>query len=474
MTDDAELLRAYVQEGSEPAFRQLVERHIPTVLAAARRIVANDLHLAQDVTQTVFTDLARQAGSLPPGVILGGWLHRHTCYTALKAIRTENRRRTRERTAMEINALNESSAGDAQWAQLAPVLDDALSQLGAEDRDAIVLRYLQQQDVRSIGLALGASENAAQKRLGRALDKLRAVLTRRGVTLSTALLSTALDAGAATAPVSSSLAATVSATALHSAAANATASVLTLASLKTMTTTKLALSVTAIVLLAGATTLIVQRNDSAPEPASPMPIAQSAAPAPAPVKVVNTAKVEAPKAAPAPAGGAALPEIEPANNPSSGPNSFTVNSSGADVSPGSPFNSTPPRRAVGGTVSFNTAGTPNQVTLNAAGTRLSSVAMANGQMVISTTNPDGTVDTQTIPVVTTAGGKQAVISFSDANGTRQVMVVPTETDPQGASATVVGHGTLTIMDNANGGPSTGAMVILSNGPASDSSTSTSN
>ncbi len=140
MSDDAQLLRQFSREGSEPAFRELVERHLQLVNATARRIVAGDAHLAQDVTQIVFTDLARKAATLPDDVVLGGWLYRHTCYTAMKAIRAENRRRARERTAMETNMLNEDAVRDEQWARLAPVLDDALNQLGEDDRDAIVLR----------------------------------------------------------------------------------------------------------------------------------------------------------------------------------------------------------------------------------------------------------------------------------------------------------------------------------------------
>jgi len=127
MNDDAQCLEQYVREGSEPAFRKLVERYLALVNSTARRMTNGNTHLAQDVTQQVFTDLARKAGSLPRGTVLGGWLHRHTCYTALKALRTENRRQKRERIAMELNAINENSGHDAHWLELAPVLDEALN-----------------------------------------------------------------------------------------------------------------------------------------------------------------------------------------------------------------------------------------------------------------------------------------------------------------------------------------------------------
>ena len=83
----------------EAAFRALVERHVRVVQATALRVLAGDAHAAQDVTQAVFTHLARNAAKLPRGVLLGGWLHQHTYFLALNFVRAENRRRARERTA---------------------------------------------------------------------------------------------------------------------------------------------------------------------------------------------------------------------------------------------------------------------------------------------------------------------------------------------------------------------------------------
>ncbi len=247
MNDDTQLLRQYAREGSDQAFRELVERHVGLVHATARRLVAGDTHLAQDVTQIVFTDLARKAGSLPADLILGGWLHRHTCFTAAKAVRTEQRRRSRDRIFMEINALEEKSGRATAWENIAPVLDEALNGLNATDRDAIVLRYLQQQDFQCIGRELGLSDDTAQKRVARALDKLRGFLTKRGLTLSTALLATTLDTNAAV-PAPFGLAAKVSATALSGAGA---ATSLSLTSLKSMFTSKIALASLATLAVAG-------------------------------------------------------------------------------------------------------------------------------------------------------------------------------------------------------------------------------
>ena len=83
--------------GEEAAFRELVSRYVDLVYSAAIRLVNGDAHLAEDVTQTVFADLARMARSLSRGVMLGGWLHRHTCFVAGKTMRSERRRLARER-----------------------------------------------------------------------------------------------------------------------------------------------------------------------------------------------------------------------------------------------------------------------------------------------------------------------------------------------------------------------------------------
>lgn len=150
---------------------------------------------------------------------------------------------------MEINALHENSGQDAHWAQLAPVLDAALNQLEAADRDALVLRYLEQRDLRSVGRALGSSEDAAQMRVARALEKLRVFLVRAGVTVASAsALGTTLNASAS-APLPAGLAASVATSALTGATV-ASVTPFTLVPVKTLVASKLALSVAATAAIA--------------------------------------------------------------------------------------------------------------------------------------------------------------------------------------------------------------------------------
>jgi len=257
MTNDEQLLQQYARERSESAFGELVTRHIDLVYSAALRVVNGDTHLAQDVTQTVFIDLARKAWRPPPNVALAGWLHRHTCYTAAKAVRTERRRITREQISIEMRALDDNT--EPPWEQIAPYLDECLNQLNPSDRDAIVLRFLKRQDFRAVGAALGVSEDAAEKRVSRALDRLRGLLSRRGVALSAVALTAVLAAEAVTA-APAALAAGVTSAALEAVAGAGK----TAAFLKLMTASNLKSAfLGALVLASVVTPLAMQHQASA-------------------------------------------------------------------------------------------------------------------------------------------------------------------------------------------------------------------
>src|SRR5262245_28976855 len=177
-------LSEYANGGSEKAFRELVSAYVHFVFSIALRIVGGDRPLAEDVTQTVFTDLARKAALLPKGVQLGGWLHRHTCFVARKTLRRERRRIAREKQAIELHRVEDYS--EANLAQIALVLDEVINELSEEDRTAIVLRFFEELDYRSIGEAIGSSDDAARMRVSRAVDKMGSLLKRRGIVLTAA------------------------------------------------------------------------------------------------------------------------------------------------------------------------------------------------------------------------------------------------------------------------------------------------
>lgn len=192
------MLRAYAENRSEEAFSELVRRHIDFVYSAAFRML-RDGQLAEDVTQQVFSTLAQSARQLKEHPVLAGWLHQTARNVAVKLVRSDVRRRAREREAAAMNELH-SKKPDPHWEEIAEHLDTVLGDLNQEDRDALLLRYFQRKTAQEVGRALGLSEEAAQKRISRAMERLRRLLARRGVTVEAggliALLSTYAVQGA--------------------------------------------------------------------------------------------------------------------------------------------------------------------------------------------------------------------------------------------------------------------------------------
>ncbi len=182
---DNELLAQYAHNQSEEAFAALVSRHVNMVYSVALRHVSN-LHEAEDITQVVFLLLAKKAGSLSPKTILSGWLYRTAQLTAANYWRMENRRQCREQEVHLQSFITESEPD--VWKQIAPMLDVAMGHLGNRERDAVVLRFFEGKSLKEVGNALGASEDAAQKSIERALKKLRNFFTKRSITLSAATL----------------------------------------------------------------------------------------------------------------------------------------------------------------------------------------------------------------------------------------------------------------------------------------------
>ncbi len=191
-TADTELIRDYAAEGSQRAFAALVARHVDLVYSAALRQVQSP-QLAEEVTQTVFVTLARHAQTLKPGTPLVAWLYLVTRRAAIDLLRTESRRQAREHIAVELADMNSTPS---DWSRVEPLLDEAMETLNETDRGAILLRFFEDKSLREIGATLGTSEDAAQKRVSRALEQLRAFFSKRGVSVGAASLATSLTAHA--------------------------------------------------------------------------------------------------------------------------------------------------------------------------------------------------------------------------------------------------------------------------------------
>lgn len=189
---DLELLERYAIAGAEDAFSEIVRRHLNLVYSAALRQVRLP-QLAEEAAQSVFIDLARSARRLAPDAVVSGWLYQVTRRTAIDIVRREARRKMREQTASEMNAMNPAAQ---DWAPIGPMLDEAMASLCDADRDAILLRFFENKTLREVGQLLHTSEDAAQKRVSRAIERLRDFFARRGVTMNASAIPAVLAANA--------------------------------------------------------------------------------------------------------------------------------------------------------------------------------------------------------------------------------------------------------------------------------------
>ena len=247
---DQELLREHFETGSEDAFADLVHRHVDLVYSTALRVLSN-FSLAEEVTQRTFLALSQNARKLQDRSILTGWLYETTRNSAITTIRSENRRRLREQEAVLMQT-QDSSEDQPPWAQMAPHLDNALAKLSTPDRDLILLRFFERKPAREIAAQFGLTEEAAQKRAARALERLRTIFAERGLPSSTAGLAAALSLQAVqSAPAG--LTASVIAAAGTSKVITSTLGII-------MASTKAKLGLAAILMAAVSTPLVLQHQ----------------------------------------------------------------------------------------------------------------------------------------------------------------------------------------------------------------------
>jgi RNA polymerase sigma factor (sigma-70 family) len=271
-SEDAELLTAYATYNSEEAFAELVRRYVALVYSAALRRV-RDPQLAEEVTQAVFIILARKARALSRHPTLSGWLCRVVYFVSRDALRTERRRRYHERIGTEME-----NTTDTDWRQIAPLLDAVVAQLNEKDRGAIVLRFYEHKSFKDVGNVLGVDADAAQKRVSRALEKLRKAFSKRGVTSTTGIIAGAISANSVRA-APTALAKSVAAVAMTK---GATAGGSTLALVKgtlikmTCVQLKFAAGVGVAVLLAGGAATIAISQSSGNDKLTPQQIAKQA------------------------------------------------------------------------------------------------------------------------------------------------------------------------------------------------------
>lgn len=257
MTDDAELLRRYAEDRSEAAFAELVERNLNLVYFSALRRSDGDAPLAEDITQQVFVSLAQSAASVARHAVPAGWLYVATRNAAANAMRSERRRKIREQEACAMQDTSFVAIPQADWQQLRPQLDAAMDELSPDERDAVLLRCLQDRPFAEIGTALRTTDEAARKRVDRALDKLRGLLAARGITSTSAALGLAMVNQAVTA-APRGLAIKVVAQAVSTIPAGSAVGV---GLFTFMSTTKITVATVGLIAIAGAGWFVFQRGD---------------------------------------------------------------------------------------------------------------------------------------------------------------------------------------------------------------------
>lgn len=248
---DLELLASYAREKGDEAFAEIVRRHINLVYGAALRQVRSP-QLAEEVAQCVFLELARQACGLSSDTILAAWLFKVTHRISLNFVRAEIRRQAREHTALEMNAMD---ANTTDWKEIEPLLDEGMHSLDESDRAAVILRYFENKTLREVGQFFGASEDAAQKRVSRAVERLREFFIKRGISIGASSLGVVISANAAqAAPAGLSAAITTAAGLGKPVTVTATA---TATKALAMTTLQKAVVTAAVIVLCSTTAVVV-------------------------------------------------------------------------------------------------------------------------------------------------------------------------------------------------------------------------
>ena len=267
--DDWKQLAAWLERADEDAFAALVNRHIGLVYSAALR-QTGDRSTAEEIVQGTFVLLVEKAPTLRPTGSLGSWLYNAACLKGKESLRRDTARRIREQKANEMNTPTEDEP-PLDWAKVAPLLEEAMQSLSEADRDAVLMRYFQKRPLREVGEALGLSEDAARKRVARALDRLNSWLTSRGIACSVVALAAALPREAL-AEVPAHLAqATIEAVALagaSTAAAGAGGSMLTI-----LGSTKVAIAAALVIGLAIPVTIEAVRSKGRLAPTADLPVA---------------------------------------------------------------------------------------------------------------------------------------------------------------------------------------------------------
>jgi RNA polymerase sigma factor (sigma-70 family) len=182
---DRELLEQFVQEGSESAFTSLIERHGPLIFALCRRLLPTRQD-AEDVFQATFLLLARKARLIRKPASLGSWLYGVAFRLAVRLNQQTARRKGKEIRAIAMRSTNPTT--EITWRELCWGLDEEIHQLPEKFRTPLLLCYWEGLTQEEAARQLGIPRGTLKRRVEKARNTLRSRLTRRGITMSAALL----------------------------------------------------------------------------------------------------------------------------------------------------------------------------------------------------------------------------------------------------------------------------------------------
>lgn len=192
-------LERWIVQNDAAAFREIVVRHSAMVYATCRRMLGNATE-AEDVTQECFETLAQSKNV--PGAHLGAWLHRVATNISTKRIRSDNRRREREK---RFAAQGETQA-QVEWKDIYEHVDEAMGELPDKFRVPILAHFLQDESQVDIAEALDVSPQTVSYRIKRGTELLGRALRRRGIGVATVALAAMLAEDlAAASPIPASL-----------------------------------------------------------------------------------------------------------------------------------------------------------------------------------------------------------------------------------------------------------------------------
>jgi RNA polymerase sigma factor (sigma-70 family) len=186
---DDRLLESFAVRGDEDAFAELVRRHGSMVLGVCRRVLQHQQD-AEDVFQATFLILARKAETVRHQQALGSWLHKVAFHLAVKTRAQAARRRTNERR--EVAMLSDDAFAEVTWREMRGLVDEELGRLPMQQRQALVLCYLEGRTHEEAARLLGWTLGTLRRRLSQGRELLRVRLVRRGLTLSAALVTSSI------------------------------------------------------------------------------------------------------------------------------------------------------------------------------------------------------------------------------------------------------------------------------------------